>query len=46
VIVAHIAGMPMEEILLLPPIIGASAGALLPRARLASRARTERVNAA
>lgn len=39
-IIAHIAGLPVEETLLLPLASGATTGALLMRAWLASRIRT------
>ena len=43
-IVAHIAGMPVEETLLLPLASGAGTGALLVRAWLASRVRINQTN--
>ena len=39
--IAHIAGLPVEETLLLPLVSGATTGARLMRAGLASRIRTK-----
>ena len=40
-IIAHIAGLPVEETLVLPLVSATTTGALLMRARLASRVRTK-----